>query len=370
MRAAQSAHKFTGRNIFRPGDTADSTSPKRGQKPELYKYYGSVGLGATTSQAIPKSQSSKRHKYGSALQGDLTLEERRRRDSHQQNPSMSIPNFPSSSCSTTGSSQDEAPVPPQPHKKRQRIKSEGPRPSWRMGDSQATETQSQVSIARLGPVESKEERGRKKEKKGFLDRIRSRSISLTESFIQAIQYPGYLLKDKQERRQSKQQLPSSNGANSSDILATSATGHLFTYTPSNSTTTTTGITASPVSSSSHQQHYPPNHHGHGSSNHGHNQSHRRLNEFSDEDAVQREEYRASPMTKAKEIVLAQWEDREEYEASPMTKAKEIVLSQWEDVDLPRRQGGVPHAEIMISQIRSNPYPPISIPFAKEGPRRR
>ncbi|PVG03810.1 hypothetical protein CPB86DRAFT_821880 [Serendipita vermifera] len=313
--------------------------------------------GQTTPQAVPQShQSSKRSKHVSASQGDLTTEERRRRDSHQRNPSTSTQNFSASSCSTTGSShcdtwgstpsQDEAPVAhvSQHHqlKKRQRGKSEAPRPSWFNDDTQPP-PQPQVSVVRLGPVESRggEERGRKKEKEGFLDRVRSRSNSLTKSISKAIQYPGYLWKDKQERRQSKQQML--KGANHSGILANSDTGHSLVYTPSTSTTTTTSTAASPTSASSHHQSpYSSSNHGH------HGQSQRRLNKYS----------------------RTETEKRDMYRASPMTKAKEMVLAQWEDVDLPRRQSGVPHTQVMISQTRTDRFPPIAIPFATDGPRRR
>jgi hypothetical protein len=333
---------------------------------ESYKYHGSIGSGATTPQAVPISQekkqqqqSSKRYKHASASQGDLTSEERRRRDSHQRNPSTSTQNFSASSCSTTGSShcdtwgstpsQDEAPAPPV--KKRLRGKSEAPRPSWLVDDPPVI-PQPQVSVVRLGTADSREERGRKKEKdkEGFLDRVRSRSNSLTKGLSKVIQYPTYLFKDKQQRRESKQQmLTQSKGLSSSGNLAASDTGHSLVYTPSTSTATTTSTAASPISATGRQRAYTSSNHGHGGSNHGH-EKHRRLNKYSAKDAAQRDEWRASPMTKAKNMVLAEWED----------------------IDLPRRQSGIPHTQIMVSQTRSNPnqLPPITIPFATEGPRRR
>ena len=274
----------------------------------------------------------------SASNQDLSAEERRRKLSHHRTASASTQAASPSSCSTTGSSHCDtfrSAASQNSHRQRLRGNSDAPAPQTHYIG--ATMGLSETSVEKVGGGGG-EERGRKREKEEtFIGRLRTRSNSFTKSIAKVINYPRYLRKgdeekkkEKEAKRQSKQQ---GLGQSNSAILATSTSdnGHSFAYSYTSSSTATTASTnESPISPRSQ-----------------------------------------SVQPRPKKLLSArEKQQRDEYRASPMTRGKEHALQQWADVgDLPSRMSGIEHTQVQVSQHRWVPPMP-SIPFMVDTPKPR
>ncbi|KAG8755643.1 hypothetical protein FRC14_003791 [Serendipita sp. 396] len=294
----------------------------------------------TSTSAVPTPQAyqfpvtptpPKPPKHATSSSQDLS-EERRRKMSHHRAASAST-HAPSPSTCSTGSSHCDtwnSCNSQSSHRQRNRGNSDAPAPTTHYLGTAMTQ-RSQVSVFKTGDAE---DRGRKREKEdtSLMGRVRARSNSLTKSLQKIIQYPIYLAKDKAAKRESKQ---ANLGKGGSTFLATSDAGHSAhsnTYTPSTSTTSTT---ASPVSHHRSQSAQP----------------------------------RPKKLHSRREQEL-----REDYRASPMTRAKNDVLADWAGVgDLPSRQSGVMHAQIQVMHTHLTPggvhrsVAPAIIPFSNPSP---
>ncbi|KAG8801812.1 hypothetical protein FRC17_006541, partial [Serendipita sp. 399] len=268
----------------------------------------------STSAKPPKHAPSSSQDFG---------DERRRKMSHQRAASASTQAASPSSCSTGSSHCDtwdsSNSHSQSSHRHRTRGNSDAPAPSTHyLGTSQ-------ISVFKT--VDG-EDRGRKRDKEdtSLMGRVRARSNSLTKSISKIIQYPIYLAKDKAAKRESKQ---ANLGKGGSMFLASSDAGHSAhsnTYTPSTSTASTT---ASPISHNRSQSAHP------------------------------------RPKKLRREI-------EQDYRASPMTKAKNEVLADWAGIDLPSRQSGIAHAQIQVMHTHLAPaghrtIAPAIIPFSNPSP---
>jgi hypothetical protein len=304
-----------------------------------------IPYSSTSTTPTPKAQTfnnigaSKSYKHISASNQDLSTEERRRKLSHHRTASASTQAASPSSCSTTGSSHCDtwrSATSQNSHRQRPRGISDAPAPQTHyIGTAMGL---SEMSVGKVG---GGEDRGRKREKEEtFIGRIRTRSNSLTKStgklMAKVINYPKYLRKgdeekkkEKEEKRQSKQQ---GLGQSNSAILApsTSDNGHSLTYSyTSSSTATTTSTNESPISPRS-------------------------------QSVQPRPKKLLSPREK---------QQRNEYRASPMTRGKEYALEGFVGVDLPSRMSGIEHTQVQVSQSR---WMPMAIPLMDERqkPRRK
>jgi len=307
---------------------------------------------STSTTPTPKAQTfnnigtSKSYKHMSASNQELPSEERRRKISHNRNPSASTQAASPSSCSTTGSSGFDTWRSANSHSESQHQRRRG------LSDAPAPQTHyigkamdlSSTSISNTGG----EERGRKREKEdtSFMGRIRTRSNSLTKSIAKVINYPKYLgskveekKKEKEAKRLSKQQgvqqppPPQHLGQGGSAILTTSASdaGHSLAYSYSSaSTATTSSTTNSPVSHRSQS---------------------------------------VQPRPK-KLLSSREKQQRDDYRASPMTKAKFQVLEKFEGMDLNPRQSGFEPLQVQVEQQHHRWMPTSAIPFMDDSARQR
>ncbi|CAG7851861.1 SubName: Full=Uncharacterized protein {ECO:0000313/EMBL:CCA68079.1} [Serendipita indica DSM 11827] len=272
---------------------------------------------ATTPQAVafPVAVTPSKHQRHASTSSQDWSAERQRKLSHHRNASASTQDISPSSASTgsshcdTWNSHTSQPDPPQQQQlpRRGRGMSDAPNPStYYLGS--AMSRPSQTSVVKLG---GEEERGRKKDKDdSFMGRVRARSNSLTKSLSKAIQYPVYLVKGKKENRKSNVNL----GQGGSTMLTGSDAGHSAHSQPYTPSTSTTSTHASPVS--------------HRSRSH----------------SVQ-----ARPK---KLLSRREQEMRDEYHASPMTKAKNVVLNDWDGIDMPRRIDSVYAQAVKVAVVQT------------------
>lgn len=325
----------TVQGVFQSNTPTGPVHPSSNQK---IPYTSTSNSTTPTPKAQNFNNISKHSKHASISNQEFpTMEDQRRRKvSHHRNASASTQAASPSSCSTTGSSHCDtwrSENSQASHRQRPRGISDAPAPQTHyLGKTMG------VSDVSVGRAEDEDRgRGRKQEKEdtSFIGRIRSRSNSLTKGIAKVINYPKYLKekgeekkKEREAKRQSKQQ---TLGQGNSAILATSTSdnGHsiAYSYTTSSSNATSTSTTNSPISHRSNSAQPRP----------------KKL--VSQRDQQLKNDYRASPMTKAKDHVLREY---------------------WDDMDLDPRMSGVPHAQIQVDTR----FVPMVVPFSRDEPRLR